>query len=342
MESNNEEKRGEVTNKDSLNKTNLKMLGYGFVGFIAIVVVGGVAVCSYLAYHSPLTGKISSQVASVLNLPMMSVNGETVSFRNYLSDMHAIETYQAYLKTTSAGAPSLTPENMSDQVLSRLAGNIIIEQAAKKYGVKAEKADLDQLKAALLSEYKTEAAVSAELKKRYGWDLASYEKNVMTSYVLQQKVSEKLSSDPAAREEKRKAADDVLSQIKAGGDFAALAKQYGSDSTKDQGGDLGWFKKGDMVPQFEAAAFVLKAGEVTSAPVETTYGYHLIKLVDRRTVSAPDTSGKTVKQEEIRASHILFAFPTLEKYMSDQLKTTKIKLYINVHNPFKVTTSTPK
>ena len=80
----------------------------------------------------------------------------------------------------------------------------------------------------------------------------------------------------------RKQAEEVLKQVRAGGDFAALAKQYSEDdSNKDKGGDLDYFGRGAMVPEFEQAAFAMKAGEVSDL-VKTSFGFHIIKVGERR------------------------------------------------------------
>jgi peptidyl-prolyl cis-trans isomerase C len=79
----------------------------------------------------------------------------------------------------------------------------------------------------------------------------------------------------------QKDADDIEAKLKAGAKFEDLAKQYSLDNSKDYGGDLGYFTAPEMVPEFSQAAFALKVGEV-SAPVKTQFGWHIIKLEDRK------------------------------------------------------------
>ncbi len=80
---------------------------------------------------------------------------------------------------------------------------------------------------------------------------------------------------------------DITEKLNRGEDFAALAKANSKDpGSKDRGGSLGYFAKGQMVPAFEKAAFSLKKGEI-SAPVKSRFGYHIIKLDDRRSTPPP-------------------------------------------------------
>ncbi|HBV86101.1 MAG TPA: hypothetical protein DEF42_05450 [Desulfosporosinus sp.] len=83
--------------------------------------------------------------------------------------------------------------------------------------------------------------------------------------------------------------------MEAGEDFAELAKQYSTDeSTKELGGDLGFFAKGDMVQEFEEVAFSLEVGLV-SAPVKTEYGYHIIRIVDKTEAKVTTLEDSTAK-----------------------------------------------
>ena len=101
--------------------------------------------------------------------------------------------------------------------------------------------------------------------------------------------------------ESKDQARDLYEKIAHGSDFEKLAKEHSKDpGSKDQGGSLGYFKRGQMVPQFEEAAFKLKKGEV-SEPFESQFGWHIIKVDDRRQSSAP--SFEAVK-DRVRAHMI--------------------------------------
>lgn len=95
--------------------------------------------------------------------------------------------------------------------------------------------------------------------------------------------------DDATDEEKEEAykaalktANEVLAKLKNGEKFADLAKKYSEDGTKEDGGDLGWFNRGDMVSEFEEAAIKLEKGKYTTEAVKTQYGYHIILKTDQK------------------------------------------------------------
>jgi peptidyl-prolyl cis-trans isomerase C len=79
----------------------------------------------------------------------------------------------------------------------------------------------------------------------------------------------------------------VIAELKKGGDFADVAKRRSIDPAASNGGDLGYFTKEQMVPEFSEVAFKLKKGEMTEVPVKTNFGWHVIKVEDRRMGGAP-------------------------------------------------------
>lgn len=105
--------------------------------------------------------------------------------------------------------------------------------------------------------------------------------------------------------------DEILKKTQVpGADFSKLAQEYSEDpGSKIKGGDLDWFSKGQMVEEFEKTAFALAKGEMTTIPVETVFGYHIIKKTDER---------KKDDKEEIKASHILIRTKSRADFLTDQ------------------------
>ncbi|MCX7381769.1 MAG: peptidylprolyl isomerase [Alphaproteobacteria bacterium] len=116
----------------------------------------------------------------------------------------------------------------------------------------------------------------------------------------------------------------VVAELKKGGDFAALAKARSSDPGAGQGGDLGFFKRTDMVPEFAEAAFALKPGQVSDKPVKTQFGWHVIKVEERRAAPSPsfeqaqdDLRQKVIQEGVQKVLAAARAVVTIERYNPD-------------------------
>jgi peptidyl-prolyl cis-trans isomerase D len=148
-----------------------------------------------------------------------------------------------------------------------------------------------------------------EVERYYNQNIYLYEtlEQVGASHIL-------FKTTEHDEEEVRQKAEEVLAQIKSGADFAEMAKKYSEDTSAEQGGDLGLFGRGQMVPEFEEAAFSLNSGEVSDL-VRTTYGYHIIKVTERQ---EPITRPLDTVSDEIRNILLLEeARDLLEKAVSD-------------------------
>ncbi len=135
--------------------------------------------------------------------------------------------------------------------------------------------------------------------------------------------------DPNAEESKKASAkekiENIQKKLKEGKDFAALAREFSEGPSKDSGGELGFFARGQMVPPFEDAAFSLKTGEVSDLVV-TRFGYHLIKVTEKpaaQTIKFEDAKEKIVqhlKQEGTKKE--------LQSYIENLRKTASIEKFL--------------
>jgi peptidyl-prolyl cis-trans isomerase C len=175
--------------------------------------------------------------------------------------------------------PQMLYPMLLDQMIDRRA--LVI--AGRKQGLENDPAVQKQVARAtdtaiqntLLSRQIAPTLTDAAIEARYKRDYADKpgEEEVHAAHIL------------VADEDKAK---DIIKKLNAGADFAALARENSTDpSAKSNAGDLGFFKKGDMLPEFSDAAFALKPGQITETPVKTRFGWHVIRSIEKRTAPAP-------------------------------------------------------
>lgn len=162
------------------------------------------------------------------------------------------------------------------------------EQIYDYYGI----TDIDKFKDIIrLNYYRTEAVNDYAKKSVTDKQIQKYyDENVYGDISCKHILITPAVTDDMSDEDKTKAdkealqkAKDIIKKLKNGESFDDLAKEYSDDtSNKDKGGDLGYFNTGDMLEEFEKAAFDLKKGKYTTTPVKTKYGYHIILKTDEK------------------------------------------------------------
>lgn len=137
--------------------------------------------------------------------------------------------------------------------------------------------------------------------------------------------------DPGERSEIRQRAQAVLDSARAGEDFAELARRHSDDGTSTQGGDLGYFTRGQMVPEFERAAFALSdSGDVTRNLVETQYGYHIIRLTGKReSVTMDEGSARSRMMQQRRQQVVMDRMRELTEAVTVRLNQDVVQTDIN-------------
>ena len=177
---------------------------------------------------------------------------------------------------------NLPPEVKRRALAEYLIDNELFAKAAEEAKISATP-EYEQQMRYLKRRVLRELYFDKTLKGKIGEDEA---KKIYTEKIAQLKPEEEIEARHILVDGEEKA-KELHAKIVAGADFAQLAKENSTDTgSKDQGGVLGYFGHGQMVPEFEAAAFKLEKGQV-SEPVHTNFGWHIIKVDDRRKKEPP-------------------------------------------------------
>jgi peptidyl-prolyl cis-trans isomerase C len=181
-----------------------------------------------------------------------------------------------------ADVQAASPEAKREHLIAYLADVIMVTQAA------------DKKKLADNPDFKRRLAFLRN-KLLMGFELQDETKSALTDDALHQTYNDAVKSMGGQEEvrarhilvENEDDAKSILEQLKGGADFAALAKEKSKDPGSAEGGDLGYFTKDQMVPEFAEVAFKMYPGQLSN-PVKTQFGWHIIKVEDKRTKQPPE------------------------------------------------------
>ena len=242
---------------------------------------------------------------------LAEVNGATITDTDYYKEQ---ENLPPYLKPMTE-----TPEGKKEMLDTMVVRELIMQQAQKD-GI-----DKSPAVAAKLEDLRKRVIVEAFLKKKVDESANVSDAELQAFY---KKNEDKFKTGDQIRAShilvKTEAeAKDIEKQLKGGASFEDLAKKHSIDGAAAKGGDLGWFGKGSMLPDFEKVAFSLKEG-TTSGIVQTKFGYHIIKATGKR--PAGTRSFEEVKDQIKAAIAPEKQQETFKKLKEDLKKDAKLSI----------------
>lgn len=259
------------------------------------------------------------KVVSILPLPVGFYDYQPITLKSYWEDIDTLNYF--YTNQVAQGTyKEVPPESeLKNIVWDRLLNMKIIEDLAKKYDVTVSADDIRVEIDSIVNEAGSREALANNLYEYYHWDIPTFSAKVIAPYLLEDRVWQKISTDPTYDQAAQTEAQQVLTEVRQAPEkFAEIAARVSDDpGSKDRGGDLGYFNQGVMVPEFEQAAFNLGVGEISDL-VKTQFGYHIIR-VDDRTVSSTDE-----KDVQIKASHILISPLSFAEILEEYKQANKI------------------
>ncbi|GAB6086118.1 peptidylprolyl isomerase [Alkaliphilus crotonatoxidans] len=270
------------------------------IGIMSIILIMALLVvgCSKEA-------KVDAEVAAVVNGVEISMEDFNKNLALYKMDYELQFGSEIFNENTETGLSLI--ETVKSQVLEKMITDEVLLQLAKEKDVSVDKEVIDKSYEEYL-EYLNNNAEYKAFTEENGLDEAFVKELIRVGEIINAYQGVYMEELTISEEEARtfydenpeyfiidevKArhilvdnldlAEELLERIKQGESFEELAKEYSTDpGTKDLGGDLGYFAKGSMVAPFDEAAFSMEAGDI-SDPVQTDFGYHIIKVEDKNT-----------------------------------------------------------
>lgn len=288
------------------------------VGFFvyAIIITNGIGI-----YYLGAQNKISGTIGKIIPYPVAIIDGKIITYSEWFDSYYSLYTFYKTEKksneTFEIPKNDITEKNVTKRILEQK----ITEKIAKNYNIEVATEEINREIDLLVEEVGDYNSFEKQLQKLYGMNIERFKKEIIYPYILREKVSFAVKTDNELNSESFTKIKMIEDKIKNGElTFENAAQQYSEDVSASQGGDIGYFKKNEMIPQFENVAFELNKGAVSEV-IKTPLGYHLILVTDK----IVDEDGAV---EKVKASHILISGLDFEQYMEEQKNNSFIYVFI--------------
>lgn len=287
------------------------------IGIVALLILW-LAITALGLYSFHWENQYAETMTKYIPYPIATVNSELVYYYPYLENVNILKRYEAEFKNVNFKSKQgkTIGKQIRSQTMESLVENVIVKDEAKKLKLTVSQKELDNSYSELIKSNGGEKSFTDVLSKYYGLTSYQFKYDIYKDRLIRQKLTDNFASDASINQDALKLAQKVLAKLKAGTDFSTLAKQYSQDPTASSGGDLGFFSKGKMDPDFEKVAFTLQAGQ-TSGIVKTVNGYEIIKVV-------------AINGTQIHAYHILIKTKDFQTWLDDSVASAKKHYLISI------------
>jgi len=298
----------------------IRQMTYVVVVMLVIIVSVFFAALNYGLKSKHWHNETTSKLVRLFSFNAAKVGDEVISIKELQTDTETLVYYYNTMIAETGQGEMPAIEVLQENTLDRLIKNLIIRQEAENRGIVVDQEAIDAEIEKVVQEAGSEEEVAKKLEEVYQWSLEDFKEKVIIPYLYEQRVATAITTDEEFSKEIKEEVEDILQKTKEeGADFAELAKEYSADpGSAANGGDLGWFGKGAMVPQFEEAAFGLEKGQISEI-VETDFGFHIIKVNDKR-------DGEN--GEEVNAQHILIRHKDFIAWIEEKMESNAVTSYI--------------
>jgi hypothetical protein len=213
------------------------------VGLVIVVCVAAISVAIYLL---PTSDKFVRAVTSVVPYPVAMVNMSPISFADFYQERSALENFYAANETPED--QKMPESEMDSQIVTTMIDREIFRQLAERYHLTLSQEKLDEIYTSAYASSPSEEEFLSEVNRMFGWDKEEFMTYVIEPFVWASQVEEAVGADGDLQAEAKTKIDAALERVKAGEDFATVAKEVSEDDTASDGGDLGHLSV-DQLPE---------------------------------------------------------------------------------------------
>ncbi len=264
---------------------------------ILILIAAYLIVIAILIYGFKMDNKVIRKTSQIIPYPAALINyTRVITYDELKSDLDAIKQFYTSQNFSSLGLKvdfnsvdgQKRLEVKEKELLNKLIENKIIEMLARQRGISITSAMVAAQVNNKIAQYgNSDTNVLDNLKRLYGWNLNDFENQIVKPDLYREALSQKFRDTDQSSIAAKKKIEAAQAALKNGQNFGEVAKQYSEGASAKNGGELGWFSANQMLPEVAAAAFIMNKGG-TSDVIESSIGYHIINIEDKRTENGAD------------------------------------------------------
>jgi len=292
----------------------IKMIIWSIVlALVVLIVIAGATIC-YGIYKLNWRSPYFDKILQVVPLPAAAVNGEFISYPDYLITLQAAERF--YEKQKEMNFPGIPgQEEIRKMVMDRLTEDVLIKKIASQYKISVTSEDIENKTKEIINNKGSQEDLEKFLNDYYQLDLAKYIKFFIEPNLYYSKTNEAVIDDETINGQAKNKIQEALSKLRNGEKFEDIAKQYSEDAKAAENASQENYLRGELPKDIEDQLFGMQEGEIT----------------DILTLSNQLAIFKLVKKDEdkgaLTVEKIIVKIKTLDDLLKEQKEKAQIKIY---------------
>lgn len=290
----------------------------GLISAVVLILMLPVVIFAIGLYVFEWDDPVTDKVIQIIPYPAATVDFSLVPFNEFRQDTDKLTFYyQKQGEALGESVETLESSVIRSRVLNRLIEEEIINQEAKKRGIKVAQSELDQEYKKIIEQAESSDKVESTLGNYYNYTPKEFNEKVLRPFLVRRKLDQALKKDASSRDQARSRADEAWARLQAQeDDFSDLAQEYSDDFSSLKGGDTGYVSVSDFPPELQNEIKSLKSGDWTKV-VESEDGFHIFQLMERVPGSGEEIT--------VKGSYIFIAPDGIDEWLEQ--KTGQVMIW---------------